>query len=428
MYAPDANWLHSTLLALLLAATFACDRQPTETPDTESTTTDREQIQAGVGVDRDEHTIHLGALNGETGPAGVTGRAFATGKRILVDRVNGGDDDLLPGDWTIELHEREHGYDPARAVRDYERLRGEVLFLATSFGTPTTLRLRSFLEEDDILAFPASLSTKMAEHELTPPIGPTYRLEAMRAMDFAVERAGDPAEAQAGILYHDDDYGRDGLDGWQQAADTHGIEVVAEETVEPGADDVTSVVEALREADANYVLLATLPSATAPILRTARDRDYSPTWLGLTPSWVPAFFDPDGPLAHDTLQDFYRVTGLPYWGEDRPGMQAFLDAHEAHTDGEHARNVYVLASYIQGLLQLEILRRALEDGALTRQNVIDQLHTVTDWNADGLMPPLDFANTPYRPTPRVRVLEPVLDDNTWQVAGGYAEPKALEGE
>ncbi len=427
MYALNANWLHSTLLAALLAATFACDRQPTDAPDTQSTSTDREGLEAGVGVDRDTRTIHLGALNGETGPAGVTGGAVATGKRIPVDRANG-DDALLPGDWTLELHEREHGYDPARAVRNYERLRSEVLFLATSFGAPTTLRLRSFLDEDDLLAFPASLSTKMAEHELTPPVGPTYRLEAMRAMDFAVEQAGDPDEVQAGILYHDDDYGRDGLDGWREAANTHGIEVVAEETVEPGADDVTSAVDALHKADANYVLLATLPSSTAPILQAADDRDYTPTWLGLTPSWVPAFFDPEGPLARDALQDFYRVTGLPYWGEDRPGMQTFLDAHETHADGEHARNVYVLASYIQGLLQLEILRRALEDGSLTRQNVIDQLHTITNWNADGLMPPLDFANAPYRPTTRVRVLEPMIDEKTWRVAGDYAEPKAVGAE
>jgi hypothetical protein len=44
------------------------------------------------------------------------------------------------------------------------------------------------------------------------------------------------------------------------------------------------------------------------------------------------------------------------------------------------------------------------------------------------MPPLDFANAPYRPTTRVRVLEPMIDEKTWRVAGDYAEPKAVGAE
>lgn len=422
-----------TTLTLVLVCTFglsACDSQSGGEKSDKSAGDQEKQeseLEAGTGVDLENKTIHVGALNDESGAADAIGTPFAVGKRILVERVNEGDGKLLPDGWSIELHEKDHGYNPSKAVQSYKQLRSDVLFFATSFGTPNTLPLRKFLEKDNAVAFPASLSSKMAEHEHTPPLAPSYKLEAMRAMDYAVQDAGSPDDVKAGIVYQKDDYGKDGLLGWKKAADKHGVDIVAEETISPGQEDVTAVVKSLKDAGANYVMLTTLPSTTGPILGTAGQLKYAPTWLGNTPAWIDKFFAEDGPLPAKTLKNFMWVTGFPYWGEDVPGMETFMETYKSYGKDKYDRDFYILTSYIQGLVQLEILRRCIDSGALTRKNFIKQMHTIEGWNADGMVQELSLSEVPYVTGTEARVLKPVVEEKTWEVAGDYATPKAFEG-
>ena len=222
-------------------------------------------LKADKGVDVANKVITLGALNDESGPAAVIGKPYAWGKRLVAERVNAGGSGLLPDGWTVKLEERDHGYNPQSSVQSYNDLKDDVLFVATSFGTPNTLPLRPMLDRDAMVAFPASLSSQMAEHARTPPVAPSYVVEAMRAMDFAIEQAGGADKVKAGIVYQKDDYGADGLKGWEDAAKAKGVALIKAQTVAPGQKDFTAVVSALKEEGATHVLLVTLPSATGPI-------------------------------------------------------------------------------------------------------------------------------------------------------------------
>ena len=146
-------------------------------------------IKGSIGVDFEKKIVRIGALNAETGPAAVLGKPWAIGKRVLAAEVNSGKGNLLPAGWKIELVERDHGYNPSKSQQGLAALKDQVLFFATSFGTPPTMPLRPFLKKDNIIAFPASLSSQMAEFEHTPPIGSPYSFEARRAMDFAAQNA-----------------------------------------------------------------------------------------------------------------------------------------------------------------------------------------------------------------------------------------------
>ena len=128
------------------------------------------------GIDPQGKVIRIGVLNDESGPVASIGRPFAIGKRILARQVNAGGSGLLPEGWTVQLVERDHGYDAQRAVKFYDEIRGQVLFIGHSFGTPNTLPLRPLLERDHLVAFPASLSSRMAEFERAGRGHPTQSL------------------------------------------------------------------------------------------------------------------------------------------------------------------------------------------------------------------------------------------------------------
>lgn len=407
-------------VAFVMAVSTACKKSD-ETPQANADTP--KAPPAGKGISLSEKVVRIGALNDESGPAAAIGKPYAIGKRILAAAINSGEANLLPAGWKVELVEKDHGYNPQQAVQHYNAIKDDVLFIATSFGTPNTLPLRDMLTRDEAVAFPASLSSQMAEHAHTPPVGPSYAVEAMRAMDWVVEQAG-AENVKAGIVYQQDDYGKDGLGGWKQAAEHHGVSVVAEATVAPGQKDFAAVVTDLKAKGATHVLLATLPSATGPILGTAAQLGFAPVWIGNTASWIDAFFI-SSVLPPQVLANFYWMSGLPYWGEDVPGMQTFLAAFEKYKPEGARPDFYVLASYIQGLIELEAFSRAAAANDYTRAGYLKALRSIENWTADGLIQPVTLSTLPYVTSTRTRVLKPKLAEGTWEEVAPYAEPASL---
>lgn len=386
-------------------------------------TTERKSTTQLVGVDRETKTIMVGTLNDESGPGVAIGKPFALGKRVAYAAVN--DQGGIEG-WKLKLVEQDHSYNPSKSVQAYGKLKNQVLFVATSFGTPNTLPLRDQLTEDKMLAFPASLSSKMAEHTYTPPLVTSYKLEAMRAMDWVVKKAKRAKRVRAAILYQKDDYGQDGLEGWRAAAEHHKVKIVAEIAFSPLDKDFASAVVKLQKSRANYVLLTTLPSATAPILGTALKLRYrGVTWIGNTPSWVDAFFRKKAlkPL----FGNFFLISSLPYWGEKLPGMDKFLDAFKKHGEGA-SPDFYTLASYIQGMIQIEMLRRAIlaTKGELTRTSLLQALQSIKDYDVGGLIKPIDLSATPYVTSTQSRIVQPDWKKDSWKVVADYAVPASYK--
>jgi len=383
------------------------------------------QAPAAPGVDLATKTISIGVLNDESGPALAIGRPWGTGLRVLAAQINAGGSGLLPEGWKVRLVERDHGYNPQRSVQMFNEIRDEVLFIGTSFGTPNTLPLRPSLARNKIVAFPASLASKMAEFEFTPPIGPTYKVEAMRALDWMVQQAGGADKVKLGLVHQQDDYGADGRDGVAEAAPKLGITVVSQQTYAPGQPDYTAVVAALKEAGATHVLLTTLPSATAPILGVAAQLDYKPVWVGNSPSWIDRFFD--AKVVPPTIfAGFHWVTSFTFWGENVPLMKPFVAAYEKFGREMGPPDYYILASYAVGLIEMQALSRCIEAGDVTRDGFLKALRGLKDYDTFGATAqPLDFTKFPYVTGIQTRILKPDFDKKSWNIVAGYAAPSTL---
>lgn len=379
---------------------------------------------ATPGVDVANRTVAIGMLNDESGPVAAIGRPWATGLRILVRQVNAGGSGYLPDGWKVQLVERDHGYNPQRSVQLFNEIRDQVLFIGTSFGTPNTLPLRPLLQRHQIVAFPISLSSKMAEFEFTPPIGPSYKLEVLRALDWMVEKAGGPKHIKLGVVYQQDDYGADGLEASRDGAAKLGLQIVTTQSYAAGQPDYTAVVAGLKDAGATHVILTTVPSATAPILGVAAQLDYKPVWVGNSASWIDRFFD--AKVVPSTIfQNYHWVTSFTFWGENVPLMKPFLEAYEKYGRDLAPPDYYILAAYATGLMELQALSRTIQSGDLTRAGFLKALRGMKDYETYGATPePLDFTQLPYVTGTKTRVLKPDFAKRSWTVAGGYAAPSA----
>jgi ABC-type branched-subunit amino acid transport system substrate-binding protein len=385
-------------------------------------------LKTDKGVDLEHKTIRLGVLNDESGPAAAIGKPYAVGKRVLAAQINAGGSGILPEGWKVELVERDQGYNPQKSVQAYKEIAGDVLLIAHSFGTPNTLPLRPMLTRDTMLALPASLSSVMAQHRSTIPFGPSYELEAMRAVDFIVAQPK-PSKAQArikiAIVYQQDDYGLDGLSGLRKAAAHHGVTIASEQKITPGQRDFDDVVAALKGAGATHVVLAVLPSASAALLGTAAELKYKPTWIGNTPSWSDAFFDA-AVIPAVQLANYLQVTGESYWGEALPGMPKFLAAYEKYGKAASGPDSHLLVSYMQGLIATEVIRRAIEAGDVTRAGLMAVVPQIQNFDVGGLGQPIDLRRFPYVTNTRVRVLKPDFARKSWSVVSDFSTPAAFD--
>jgi ABC-type branched-subunit amino acid transport system substrate-binding protein len=390
-------------------------------------------LQVDRGIDLANKTIRLGVLNDESGPAAAIGRPYAVGKRLLAAEINAGDSGLLPAGWKVELVERDHGYNPQRSVQAYLEIKDDVLMIAHSFGSPNTMPLQPMLQRDHMLALPASLSSPMARSRYTIPAGPSYSTEAMRAVDWIVAEAAralaPKAPPRLALVYQYDDYGHDSQAGLRRAAQHHRLQLVSEQRITTVQRDFDGVIAALRESGATHVVLASLPGATAQLLSAAARQRYRPTWIGNSPSWSDAFFNA-GRLTADAKSanpppDFHRMSGLPYWGEAVPGMPRFLDVYQRFGMQLGSPDDYLLISYIQGLLAIDIVRRALETGVATRDGLLAVIGKIRDFDGLQLGQPFDLSTFPYLASTRTRVLRPDMPNKTWTTVGDWAAPRVL---
>ncbi len=375
------------------------------------------------GVDLDKKELAIGYLNDTSGPAAAIGIPYSLGKDVLVKWVNSGKSGLLPAGWKIKAIKRDHGYNPQKSVELFREIKDDILFIGTSFGTPNTVPLIPQLERDKIVAFPASLQSFLGKNRYTPTTGPFYSTEAMRALDFSVEQAGGAANVKAGIIYQNDDFGKDGQGGWQKSAKHHKVTIVSEQPISPGQKDYTATITALKKSGATHVFLATLPSSTGPILGTALRLDYKPLWIGGTPAWIDAFFSPKV-IPSVVFSNFYYTFGLPYVREDVPGMTQFLSNFKNYGGGQRL-DTYVLLSYIQGLLQVHAFKLAMDKKDVSREGYLEALQSMGSFDLGGMVQPINFF-FPYEASQKVRILRPDFTKSTWSVASDYKVPTALQ--
>ncbi|MFI5306349.1 MAG: hypothetical protein ACHQ53_03290, partial [Polyangiales bacterium] len=167
-----------------------------------------------------------------------------------------------------------------------------------------------------------------------------------------------------------------------------------------------------------------LPSATGPLLGEAAARGYKPAWFGQTPTWIDGFFNPQV-VPHAVFANYFLVSGMPYWGEDTEGMPKFVAAYDKYGKDQSPQDSYLLLSYSLGLLPVEIVRRGIEAGDLTREGLLAMIPKITAFDGGGLFKPVDLSKFPYVTSTQTRVMRPDFDKKSWIVLGDWASPSAI---
>jgi ABC-type branched-subunit amino acid transport system substrate-binding protein len=347
-------------------------------------------VKGGPGVNVAKKTITIGNIGAISGPAGPLGIPALAGAKAAVAQINakGGIDG-----WKLKILFKDAAYVPQNQVQAYNAINSKIAILQ-SFGSPTTQAIQKQLDQAKLVTLPLSWDSLWDTDPILAPVGTPYALDIANGLNYLIntKHLGN----KVGYIYQDDAYGQDGLKGAQAVAKAHGIDLVATASEALTDTDFTSQVQKMKAAGADIVVVTALPNATGPIVGTAASLGYSPTYLLQGPAWLEALITSNGalgskstPIAAALAKSTYVMSFATPWGAKVPGEKAMLAAYKKYAKGT-IPSIYFTWAYAQTKVAAAILKKAIQDGDLSRAGIASARLHVGKINTGGLTPSVDF--------------------------------------
>lgn len=203
------------------------------------------------------NVIKVGTVRPAAGPYAIYDRV-TNGVEAYFEAVNNdGGVELADGEtYTFEVVKGDDEYDPAKTPGEVQKLveQDGIFAMVGEIGTANNLAVRDYMNTNCIPSI--SLATGSTEwgnaEEYRWFIGglPSYATEAHRFMDWLKEEQ--PDAKTIALLYQDDDFGQAYKAMLEKDIEGTDIEIVAEESYNPGVETSTeSKVSALSQSDAD---------------------------------------------------------------------------------------------------------------------------------------------------------------------------------
>ncbi len=298
----------------------------------------------------------------------------------------------------INLVSLDDGYSPPKTVEQTRRLveSEHVLAIVGALGTPPNTAIHKYLNDKKVpQIFIATGATKWCDPKHFPwTMGwaPNYQTEAHIYAKYILEHIRD---AKIGILYQNDDYGKDYLkglrDGLGDQADKLIVKVTSYEVSDPTVD---SQIVSLQASGATVFFNVSTPKFAAQSIRKAYDIGWHPIHiLNSVGSSTGAAIKPAGfERAQGIISAHYQKDATdPRWRDD-PGFleyKAFKDKYVPNVDVADS-GTYTGFSTPQTFVQ--VIKQCGDD--LTRENVMRQAANLHDLALPMLLPGIRINTSP----------------------------------
>jgi branched-chain amino acid transport system substrate-binding protein len=338
--------------------------------------------------------IKIGNTAAYSGPASAYG---TIGKVIgaYMKKVN--DEGGISGR-KINYISYDDSYSPPKAVEMVRRLveQDQVLLVFQPLGTPSNSAIHKYMNQKQVpQLFVGTGATKWGDPKNFPwTIGwqPTYQTEGRIYAQYVLKNVPD---AKVGILYQNDDYGKDLLKGFKDGLGDAAKKLIAlEQTYEVSDPSIDSQIANLKNSGANVFLDITTSKFGAQAVRKAYDLGWKPIHLlNNVSNSVSAVLKVAGLEASKGLvSTFYLKDPTdPQWRDD-PGYKewlAFMKKYYPEGNTEDSSNVY---GYSSSQLLMQVLKQCGND--LSRTNVMKQAANIKDLQLPMVLPGIKINTSP----------------------------------
>jgi branched-chain amino acid transport system substrate-binding protein len=368
---------------------------------------------------------------GQTAPFSGPASAYATIARTQAAYIKMVNDQGGVNGRKINLIQYDDAYNPPKTVEQVRRLveSDEVLVTFQIVGTPGNAAVQKYLNQKKVpQLFAATGATRFTDPKNFPwtmGYNPNYQSEARIYARYILTNHPD---AKIGVLYQNDDLGRDYLIGLKAGlGDKAAKMIVAETSYELSDPTIDSQVVRLKASGADLLFNASTPKFATQAIKKVADLGWKPVHiLDINAISVNAVMLPAGAENSKGIitTNYGKDPMDPTWKDDE-GMKrfwAFMEKYYPEGDKNSSFNVY---GYSTTQLLVEVLKRCGND--LTRENVMKQassLNGVTSEMALPGMTGMTTSPTDYRVNKQLQMQR--FNGERWELFGPVISDDALE--
>jgi branched-chain amino acid transport system substrate-binding protein len=367
--------------------------------------------------------IKIGNINPYSGPAsayGMVGRTISAyfNKINAEGGVNGR---------KITFISYDDAYSPPKTMEQARKLveSDEVLLIFQSLGTPGNTAIEKYMNSKGVpQLFIASGASKFGDPRNFPwTMGwqPSYQSEARVYAKYLLKHY---PNGKIGILYQNDDYGKDYVKGMKEGL-AGGMQIVSEQAYESTDATVSSQLIALKSSGADIFFNVTTPKFAAQAIAKTAELGWKPVHLlNNVSTSVGAVLKPAGlENAKDILTTAYhKDPSDPAWKNDAGYKEWIVFMERYFPDGDRI-STFSVYGYTVAQTLVRALKQCGDD--LSRANVMKQAANLKDVELPMLLPGVKINTSPSDYFPIEQMQMERFNGNAWELFGPVI---SVEGE
>jgi branched-chain amino acid transport system substrate-binding protein len=314
----------------------------------------------------------------------------------------------------------DDGYNPPKTVEQARKLveSDEVLLIFNPLGTPSNIAIQRYMNAKKVpQLFVSTGATRFNDPQHFPwtmgGVQPNYQSEARIYAEYLLNNH---PQGKVGVLYQNDDLGKDYLKGLKDGLSGK-MSIVAEAPYEVTDPTVDSQIVSLKASGADIFFNVTTPKAAAQAIKKIAGLGWKPVHL-LTyiSSSVGAVLKPAGLDNSKGILSagFIKDPTDPVWKDD-PALKewlAFMDKYYPEGDKTSANTVF---GYLLAQTLVAVLKQSGDN--LTRENVMKQAASLKNLKLGVLLPGITINTGPndFAPIKQMQMMR--FNGASWELFG-----------
>ncbi|QQO14189.1 ABC transporter substrate-binding protein [Bradyrhizobium diazoefficiens] len=320
----------------------------------------------------------------------------------------------------IKFISYDDAYSPPKTVEQARKLveSDGVLLIFGSLGTSTNGAIRKYMNEKKVpQLFVASGASKWNDPKQYPwTMGwqPSYASEAKIYAKYIMKEKPD---AKIGVLYQNDDFGKDYLKGLKDGLGAKASMIVLEDGYDTSEPAVDEHVVKLKASGADVFISITTPKFAAQAIKKAAEINWHPMHIiSNVSASVGGVLEPAGlEISQGILSATYtKDSSDPQWNAD-DGMKKFYNFLAQYDPKANKLDAGVVFGYAAAQTMVKVLQMCGDD--LTRENVMKQAASLKDFEPDTLLPGIKINTAPdnFAPIEQLQMMR--FKGKKWELFG-----------
>jgi branched-chain amino acid transport system substrate-binding protein len=326
----------------------------------------------------------------------------------------------------INFSQLDNAYSAPKAVEQSRKLIEDIGVLAEvgTIGTVPNVAIQKYLNSKQVpQLFITAGGRRFNDPKTFPwtvPLYPDFETEGRVIAKYISKTKPD---AKIGVLYQNDDYGKDYLKGLRAGLGERASQIVIEVSYELADPTIDSQIVQLKSAGIDTLIEQSSSKAAAQSIRKVRELSWSPLHvIGGSTASVETILKPAGLDASKGLvtTQFLKQPGDPAWANDEE-VKVYKEFLKKYAPSVNADDYSVLVAYMNVHAVELVLKKCGEQ--LTRENLIRQATSLHGERLPMMLPGITIGAKPDDYTPFKTLRIAIFDGESWRISGDPLSPE-----